>query len=260
MGALVSLLVTIALSLLITHIASMALTMTGLSRDLAKFQARSAFTGVGFTTNEAEKVVAHPVRRRILMLLMLLGNAGIVTSISSLVLTFVGTTGPIGQLMRFGSIALGLGLIWVLSNSRWLNRVLSWLIHWALKRWTRLEVRDYSNLLHLKGDYQVSELKVDKEDWLANKSLSDLCLRDEGLVVLGIQRPDGRYLGAPNGQTCINPQDLLILYGRANNLSELDSRQANRQGDAAHQNAMAKQKQVVSEQNRQEETAQTKST
>ena len=115
-------------------------------------------------------------------------------------------------------------------------------------------------MLHLKGDYQVSELKVDKEDWLANKSLSDLCLRDEGLVVLGIQRPDGRYLGAPNGQTCINPQDLLILYGRANNLSELDSRQANRQGDAAHQNAMAKQKQVVSEQNRQEETAQTKST
>jgi len=135
MGALVSLLVTIALSLLITHIASMALTMTGLSRDLAKFQARSAFTGVGFTTNEAEKVVAHPVRRRILMLLLLLGNAGIVTSISSLVLTFVGTTGFIGQLMRFGSIALGLGLIWVLSNSRWLNRVLSWLIHWALKRW-----------------------------------------------------------------------------------------------------------------------------
>ena len=73
MGALVSLLVTIALSLLITHIASMALTMTGLSRDLAKFQARSAFTGVGFTTNEAEKVVAHPVRRRILMLLAAVG-------------------------------------------------------------------------------------------------------------------------------------------------------------------------------------------
>ena len=58
--------------------------------------------------------------------------------------------------------------------------------------------------------------------------------------------PMAVYLGAPNGQTCINPQDLLILYGRANNLSELDSRQANRQGDAAHQNAMAKQKQVVS--------------
>jgi hypothetical protein len=63
MGALVSLLVTIGLSLLVTRIASVALTMTGVSRDLAKFQARSAFTGVGFTTNEAEKVVARPVRR-----------------------------------------------------------------------------------------------------------------------------------------------------------------------------------------------------
>jgi hypothetical protein len=260
MGALISLLVTIALSLLITHIASMALTMTGLSRDLAKFQARSAFTGVGFTTSEAEQVVAHPVRRRILMLLMLLGNAGIVTAISSLVLTFVGTTDPTGQLVRFGSIALGLGLIWVLSSSRWLNRVLSVLIHWALKHWTRLEVRDYSNLLHLVGDYQVSELKVDKEDWLANKPLSDLCLRDEGIAVLGIQRPNGHYLGAPNGETCIKPQDLLILYGRADNLSELDSREANLQGDAAHQNAMAKQQQVISEQHRQEEKAQTQPT
>ncbi len=76
MGALVSLLVTIGLSLLVTRVASIALAMTGLSHDLAKFQARSAFTGVGFTTSEAEKVVAHPVRRRILMLLMLLGNAG----------------------------------------------------------------------------------------------------------------------------------------------------------------------------------------
>jgi hypothetical protein len=34
MGALVSLLVTIALSLLITHIASITLTLTGLSQDL----------------------------------------------------------------------------------------------------------------------------------------------------------------------------------------------------------------------------------
>ena len=250
MGALVSLLVTIGLSLLVTRIASMALAMTGLSRDLATFQARSAFTGVGFTTSEAEKVVTHPVRRRILMLLMLLGNAGVVTAISSLVLTFVGTSGAAGRLVRFGSIALGLGLIWVLSNSRWLNHYLSVVIQWALDHWTQLNVRDYSNLLHLSGDYQVSELQVEDDDWLANKPLFQLCLRDEGVVVLAIQRLDGTYLGVPTGETCIRPGDLLILYGRSASLSELDSRRNNRAGDEAHQDAMVEQQRLVTEQNR----------
>jgi hypothetical protein len=57
-----------------------------MARDTAKFQARSAFTGVGYTTEEAEQVTRHPVRRRIAMLLMFLGNAGTVTVIASLIL------------------------------------------------------------------------------------------------------------------------------------------------------------------------------
>ena len=78
MVAIFSLLLVLVFSLLITRIATIALTYTGLSRQSAKFQARSAFTGVGFTTSESEKVVNHPVRRRILLLMMLIGNAGIV--------------------------------------------------------------------------------------------------------------------------------------------------------------------------------------
>lgn len=51
-----SLLVVVTRSILVTRIATLALTHTGLSREAASFQARSAFTGVGFTTSEAE----HP--------------------------------------------------------------------------------------------------------------------------------------------------------------------------------------------------------
>ncbi len=40
--------------------------MTGLSWDAASFQSYSAFFGVGFTTREAELVVNHPIRRRII--------------------------------------------------------------------------------------------------------------------------------------------------------------------------------------------------
>lgn len=67
----VAFLTILGLSLVITGVTTVALTMTGLSEEAARFQARSAFTGTGFTRNEAESVVNHPVRRRAIMLLMI---------------------------------------------------------------------------------------------------------------------------------------------------------------------------------------------
>jgi len=65
MVAIATVLVVVLVSLLITRVATVAFTLTGLSRDVARFQARSALSGTGFTTSEAEAVVGHPVRRRI---------------------------------------------------------------------------------------------------------------------------------------------------------------------------------------------------
>ena len=64
MTAILSLLLVVTLSILVTRIAAVALRHTGLARQTARFQARSAFSGAGFTTSESEKVVNHPVRRR----------------------------------------------------------------------------------------------------------------------------------------------------------------------------------------------------
>ena len=85
----VSLLIVLTISLLVTRVAAVAFVHTGLSREAARFQARSAFTGVGFTTSETEEVVNHPVRRRIVAWLMLVGNIGIITVMSSLILSFI---------------------------------------------------------------------------------------------------------------------------------------------------------------------------
>jgi hypothetical protein len=95
-AGIITVILILVFSILITRVASIALTHTGLSRESSKFQARSAFTGVGFTTTESEKVVNHPVRRRILLLLMILGNAGInVLAISRQDGSFFGT--PAGE-------------------------------------------------------------------------------------------------------------------------------------------------------------------
>ncbi len=198
------------------RVATVALTLTGMSYQLAKFQARSAFTGAGFTTNESERVVNHPVRRRIIMLLMLLGNAGIVTAMASLTLSVVTADEQAvhwwdALWVRLLLIGLCVSAVWTIAQSSrfeyWLSRV----IRWALKKWTDLEVRDYAALLHLAGEYHVTELAVTEASWLAGQTLQALRLAEEGLLVLGIDRSDGSYIGAAprnENQARRHPADL----------------------------------------------------
>ena len=249
MAALISVFVAITLSLLITRIATEALTLTGLSRTSARFQARSAFTGTGFATSESEAIVQHPLRRRIIMWLMFLGNAGFITVISSLVLTFVSTSSPSDGLSRFFYLLIGIGILWLVATNRAFNRILTRLVRRALRRWTDLDLRDYARLLHLKGKYKVSEIEVNEDSWLANKKLKELRLADEGIAVLGIERRDRIYIGAPYGETCIYPGDILIVYGRKAALIELDVRLNDLEGEKAHQRAVAIQQQIQQQQN-----------
>ena len=85
MTAIITLAVIAFFSLLAVRVATIALTMTGLSYDTAIFQSYSAFFGVGFTTREAELVVNHPVRRRIIRDLILAGNVGLTSALATTV-------------------------------------------------------------------------------------------------------------------------------------------------------------------------------
>ena len=241
MISILSLLVVLTLSILVTRIATVVLTFTGLSRESAKFQARSAFTGVGFTTNESEKAVNHPIRRRILLLLMLLGNAGVITAVSSLIISFVNTQESATPILNVVLLVTGIIALWSLANSKWVDRRLSALISKVLKKYTRLNVQDYANLLHLAGEYQITELQVEYSDWIANKTLAEAKLRQEGVVVLGINRENGDYIGVPDGETEIKPGDILITYGRAKNVAEIDERKVGTEGNQEHQQKVAEQ-------------------
>ncbi len=192
MLAIVSLLAIVTLSVVITRVATVMLTATGLSRDIARFQARSAFSGAGFTTNESESVVNHPVRRRIVLQLMLLGAAGVVTSLTSLLLSFTDATEQqtaLRLVVLFGGL-VGLRL---LAGSRLVDRLLRRVTEWALRRFTSLNVHDYDKLLHIGDDFTVAELEPEDGSWLTGRRLDELRLRDEGIVVLGIYRKDGSY-------------------------------------------------------------------
>lgn len=243
MVGITSLLLVVALSLIVTRIATVILTATGMSRESARFQARSAFTGAGFTTSESERVVDHPLRRRVIATLMLLGNAGIIAAASSTILGFRGG-GFAREYWRVLELVVGLILLVFVSRSRRVDRALTAAIAHLVHRYTDLPTRDLAGLLQLSGRYAVSELAVRENEWLAGRSLAELALRDEGAVVLGVTRGDGRYVGAPTGQTTLEPGDVLVVYGRSELLRELDDRPAGPHGDLAHRAAVARQARI----------------
>jgi hypothetical protein len=224
-------------SLLLTRVATLALVLTGMSREAARFQARSALSGTGFTTTESESVVSHPVRRRVVMTLMLAGGAGIVTTIATLVIGFANASR--GQAFgRLGVLVAALAVLLLVSRTRWFDRLVTPLLERLLTRYGDFEAQDYADLLHLGGGWSVGEVAVREEDWLAGRRLDELDLRAEGVAVLGVERPGGAYLGAPRFDTRVTAGDVLLLYGHRSALCEIDDRPGGPAGDAAHRAAV----------------------
>jgi hypothetical protein len=239
--------IVLVISLIIVRVASVALSLTGLSREAARFQARSAWTGTGFTTAESESVVGHPVRRRVVSILMILRGAGLVTAASALMLSFAGARGSQADIERFALLLAGLLLLWLISMSQWVDKWLTRAIRRALSRYGDIEARDYGSIMHLAGGYDIAELHVAEDDWLAGRTLEDLRLPEEGLMVLGVQTKSGEYHGAPRGRTRIEPGETIILYGHSHRIASLDQRRKDLEGEAERRTAMREQQEIESE-------------
>ncbi|HKJ23229.1 MAG TPA: TrkA C-terminal domain-containing protein [Myxococcota bacterium] len=230
-----SLLVVLVMSLIITRVATVALTLTGMSQPVAQFQARSALTGAGFTTHESERVVSHPLRRRIIMALMLIGNTGLVLGASLVILLMSRSGGDmVSRTEQFGLLVGGLLALYLVARSAWVERMLRRGIERLLRRHTDLGRRDYGSLLRLGGGYRVAELNVESGDWMAGHTLGELDLPEEGILVLGITRGDSSYVGAPRGETRIDAEDTVMLYGTEERIAALDQRRAGVGGHLQH--------------------------
>lgn len=249
MLAIATLLIVVSFSLVITRVASVALALTGMSPDAARFQARSALSGTGFTSTESEQIIGHPARRQVVMTLMLLGNAGLVTTVATLSVSFTSVEDAGGLAVRIAVLVVGLAVLLVVARSMVVARVMTRIIERLLRRYSGLDVRDYAGLLHVGMDFSVDRLGVDEGEWLAGQTLAAARLSDEGAVVLGIERDDGTFLGAPTGETVVESGDTLLIYGTGTCLGELADRPAGRAGELAHdRNVAANHARILEEQ------------
>jgi hypothetical protein len=213
MTAIVSLLVIATVSLLAVRAGTTALMMTGLSWDTASFQSYSAFFGVGFTTREAEMVVNHPVRRRIIRDLILAGNIGVTSAAATLIATMVQNSSGFRPLLIVGRLVVGLGLLLYLTRLSWVERVIDKTIQRTLEKSGLVRVMDYELLLRIQHGYVISEMEILADSKIANQQLRASRPWDHGVVILSI-KSNGRDLpGIPNADTILRVGDVVTVYG-----------------------------------------------
>ena len=212
-GPLIALFVIAIVSLLIVRVGATALMMTGLSWDIANFQAYSSFYGVGFTTSEAEHVVNHPLRRRIIRDLIISGNVGLTSALTTAIITFLDVKDSEAVLSTLGSLFVGGLTLFLLAKIGVVRRLIDTSIHRGLAGMGMVHVADYDLLLKVQSGFCVSELEISAADDLAGRDLGDSRPADKGVIVLGITKPSGEFIGAPSRHETVEIGDTLLVYG-----------------------------------------------
>lgn len=208
MVAAITLFIVLSFVVFIVQLGAAALRQTGLPNSVARFQALSAFTGTGFTTSEAESVVNNRSRRHIVSILMIVGNVGLVSILSTVVvsLTHAGRDGS-----YWGQAGWHLGvlvLIWVLALNPRANRIIYGAIGALLQRSRRFVEHGPRLLAQLPAGLGLYAMNLSEQ---ATGTVADHS--PDGMLVLGLRRLDGSYVDRPAGDEPIAESDELILYG-----------------------------------------------
>lgn len=213
-------LVIIAVSALIVKIASITLTMTGMDSKRARFQALSAFTGTGFTTKDAELVVKHEQRRHIIMALMILGNAGLVSIIATLIGSFAKLERVSQVPINLILLAAGIYLIYWLASRQGLMRRWGRWIEKRIAKSKVLEEKKIEEILHLAEGYGIAEVRIEDDSPLVSQPLADSALSQRDILVLAIERGGG-IIPTPKASDDIRRADNLICYGKLANIRKM---------------------------------------
>jgi hypothetical protein len=220
MYAVATFLVVAVLSMAFTRLAAGALIATGLPPDVASFQARSAFSGAGFTTTEAENVVNNPDSRKIISTTMFVGNLGTPTLVVTVLVGFL-APGPGNTVERVMVAISGLVLAVLLVTNRPMKR---WLVKVGQREAQRRLLPRLDNqvveLLSVGDDFVVGAVQVVAGTGSAVQSLRSIDDALPAVRVLGVQQSEG-FFGTPPVDLELAAGDKIIAYGRRSDLQNL---------------------------------------
>ncbi len=229
MISLILLVFTGLLSAIAARIGAIALELTGLPEEQADFQSISAFSGVGYTTKEAEYALSHPERRKIIKRLIQLGSVGVITTIATLGVTlasskslFYGiTSAPRLRGLPFNESQLLLILLTVCFYGLYkamrrpaLTRLLKEIISAALLKGRIIRPVSFHEILVNGAGYGIFQVEVSSKSPLLGQRLRGAELADRDVEILYVNRLS-ESINHPSLDFEFQEGDILSVFGPA---------------------------------------------
>ncbi|MBN1795102.1 MAG: hypothetical protein JW804_00355 [Sedimentisphaerales bacterium] len=217
-------------SFIVVRIGAVAFQLTGLEWSLAKFQSLSCFSGTGFTTKEAELITGHPQRRRIASVLMVLGNAGLVTLIAAVasalnpqntMLVWFSSKSLLPfsippWLVMWVNLSIIIIAIYVtykvFTNTKLTHKLTNYLRKKIIRRQQFGKV-SFEELTVATGGYGVTRIQVNQNSPVLDKTLIEAGLRKMDINILAIIRGE-TTIANPGADNKIGLSDELICFGK----------------------------------------------
>ena len=211
------------------RIGAIALELTGMPQEQAAFQALSAFSGVGFTTKEAEYALGHPQRRKIIKALIRFGSAGIITTMVAFIGTLLSSKSIFEMFSRdpryswmpfnFPTIILILVVVFFYFLYRALSqpsiaRLVKEIISAALLKTKIVKPVSFQEILVNGNGSGVFQIEISENNPLVGKTPKEMDLKNYDICVLYVNRMS-ESIDFPPENFCFQLNDIATLYGPA---------------------------------------------
>lgn len=211
MGPVILLLIIIVAVLVVIRAGAIALELTGLEPEKARFQALSAFTNTGFTTREAEEITHYPSRRRIITVLIVLGYAGTVSVIATLATSFL-QRGLVQSLWKIGAALAATLIVYRLAKWQGITKRVARIFRRTLAEHYGVRASSLEQMLRVGEGFGVMRVAVPENSELVGRPLVELGLKTLRVQILSIIRGD-ITITIPQGTDMLLAGDLLVCYG-----------------------------------------------
>ena len=182
--------------------------LTGLEASVSRYQVISMLTNTGFTTDEAQLIIDHPVRRRLSMFLILFGAFSLAVVISSITNILSGDL-RLKELMVINVVLL---VILMTGKTPFIRERLKKKLNSEMEKKLEISELPIKDALYLDEDDLVTDVVIEKNSKFVGIKAADLVERDEDISILFIKRGKVNIRNKLDEEK-IQEGDQLFIYG-----------------------------------------------
>jgi len=194
--------------LLVIEIAVFLFNLTGLEKQVSRYQVISMLTGTGFTTDESRLIIDHPVRRKISAFLILFGAFSLAVMISAFS-NMLADDLRLTELMVINSLLM---IILLIGKIPMLRKKLKKKFRYEMHKNLDISELPIKEGLYLQKSDVVTEVEIQEKSELKDKRVQELFEEEEDITLLFIKRGEINIRNTIYKEK-VKAGDCLILYG-----------------------------------------------